>query len=47
MVSIHKKHYPAEIFGYPIENKSEETLSYRAKYLCPFTKEFYIIKCTK
>ena len=43
MVSLHRKHYPAEIFGYPIENKSEEAKEYRIKYLCPFTGE----KCSK
>lgn len=34
--SQHRKHYPAEIFGYPVENKSKEAEQIRRNYLCPF-----------
>jgi len=43
MINSHKKHYPAEIFGYPIENISKDAQDYRIKYLCPFTDE----QCSK
>jgi len=39
----HLRHYPAEIFGYPIENKSAEAENIRKKYLCPFNG----YKCSK
>lgn len=39
----HQRHYPAEIFGYPIENKSAEAENIRKKYLCPFNDH----KCSK
>lgn len=36
MNKLHRRHYPAEIFGYPPENKSDEANINRQKYLCPF-----------
>jgi hypothetical protein len=36
MGNIHNKHYPAEIFGYPAENKSKKAMDTRKNYLCPF-----------
>lgn len=30
---------PAEIFGYPIENRTEEAQAVRAKYWCPFVNQ--------
>lgn len=39
MDNTHRKHYPAEIFGYPVENKSKESEQIRKKYLCPFSNK--------
>ena len=36
-------HYPVEIFGYPIENKSRKALQNRTKFWCPFMNK----KCDK
>ncbi len=36
-------HYPVEIFGYPIENKSRKTLQNRTRFWCPFMDK----KCDK
>jgi len=40
----HKKHYPAEIFGYPVKNKSKGVERIRKKYLCPFSN---MSRCSK
>lgn len=37
MNNRHRKHYPAEIFGYPVENKSKEAEQVRKRHLCPFS----------
>lgn len=42
MNNIHRKHFPAEIFGFPIENKSKEAENIRRNHLCPFNN-----KCSK
>ena len=39
MNNAHRKHYPAEIFGYPIENKSKVAEQVRKEYLCPFSNK--------
>jgi len=36
-------HYPVEIFGYPIENKSKKAQKIRTKFWCPFMNR----KCDK
>ena len=38
-----EKHIPAEIFGFPPSNQSDEAEKVRSRYLCPFTRK----KCTK
>ncbi|MDI6734743.1 MAG: NotI family restriction endonuclease [bacterium] len=37
MNNTHRKHYPAEIFGYPVENISKEAEQIRKRHLCPFS----------
>jgi hypothetical protein len=44
MNNLNRKHYPAEIFGYPVENNSREAKYFRDGYLCPFSTE---CKCGK
>lgn len=44
MNSTHNKHYPAEIFGYPTENKSKEAIDTRKNYLCPFNNNNICVK---
>lgn len=44
MNSTHRKHYPAEIFGFPVKNKSKEAKNIRRKHLCPFNNNN---KCSK
>jgi len=44
MNNTHRKHYPAEIFGYPTENKSKEAGQIRKSHLCPFSNSN---KCSK
>jgi len=39
MNNTHKKHYPAEIFGFPVENKSKEAKQVRKRNLCPFSNK--------
>lgn len=38
-----RKHIPAEIFGFPPKNQSDEAEKARSEYLCPFIRK----KCTK
>lgn len=44
MNNTHRKHYPAEIFGFPVENKSEEAENIRRNHICPFNNNN---KCSK
>jgi len=44
MNNAHRKHYPAEIFGYPVENKSKDAEQIRKGHLCPFSNKAI---CTK
>jgi len=44
MNNTHRKHYPAEVFGFPIRNKSKEAENIRRKYICPFNNNN---KCSK
>jgi len=44
MNNTHRKHYPAEIFGYPVENKSKKAEQVRKGHLCPFSNKAI---CTK
>lgn len=44
MNNIHRKHYPAEIFGFPPENTSKEAERIRKNHLCPFNSDN---KCSK
>jgi hypothetical protein len=37
--NAHRRHYPAEIFGYPVENKSKEAEQARKSHLCPFSND--------
>ncbi len=39
MNNTHKKHYPAEIFGFPVESKSKEAKQVRKRNLCPFSNK--------
>ena len=39
MNNAHRKHYPAEIFGYPVENKSKVAEQIRKSHLCPFSNK--------
>ena len=39
MNNTHKKHYPAEIFGFPVENKSKEAKQVRKRNLCSFSNK--------
>lgn len=36
MNNTHGKHYPAEIFGFPVDNQSKEAENIRKNHLCPF-----------
>jgi len=44
MDNTYRKHHPAEIFGFPIRNKSKEAENIRRKYICPFNNNN---KCSK
>jgi len=44
MNNTHGKHYPAEIFGFPVENKSKEAENIRRNHQCPFNNNN---KCSK
>jgi len=44
MKAKHKKHYPAEIFGYPVENKTKEAKGIIRNHLCPFSN---MVRCSK
>jgi len=44
MENTHNRHYPAEIFGYPINKQSEIITKIRNAYQCPFMRNE---KCTK
>lgn len=35
-MTIENAHYPVEIFGYPIDNKTEVAMKHRRNYHCPF-----------
>ena len=38
-MSIENAHYPVEIFGYPIGNKTKEAIEHRNIYRCPFLND--------
>jgi hypothetical protein len=40
----HKRHYPSEIFGYTLDDKSKDAINSRKKYMCPFVGN---AKCSK
>jgi len=44
MNSTHRKHYPAEIFGFPVGNKSKAAENIRKNHMCPFNNNN---KCSK
>lgn len=44
MNELHKRHYPAEIFGYALDDKSKKAINARIIYICPFADN---TKCSK